>query len=48
MKNIGTLLLAIWLIGTGLRAVAHLSFAYDTVIYGALAIAAGVLLIIRR
>ncbi|MFL6623080.1 MAG: hypothetical protein ACJ8KA_04640 [Sulfurifustis sp.] len=48
MKGIGTLLLGIWLIGTGLRAVAHLTFAYDTVIYGALAIAAGVLLLLRR
>ena len=48
MKNIGLLLLGIWLIAMGLKSVVHLSFAYDTVIYGALAIAAGVLLILKR
>lgn len=48
MKNIGMLLLAIWLIATGLRSVIQLSFIYDTVIFGVLAIVAGVLLLARR
>ena len=48
MKNIGLLLLGIWLIATGLRSVVHLSFAYDTLVFGVLAIAAGVLILLRR
>ncbi|HEX7043616.1 MAG TPA: hypothetical protein VF203_03280 [Burkholderiales bacterium] len=48
MRNLGTLLLAVWLIATGLRSAVSLSFAYDTLVLGALAIAAGVLLIVRR
>lgn len=48
MRNIGLLLLAVWLIATGLKGVAQLSFAYDSVVLGALAIVAGVLILIRR
>lgn len=44
----GMLLLAIWLILTGLFALTGLTFAYRDVIMGLLALAAGVLLIIRR
>lgn len=48
MRNLGTLLLGIWLVATGLRSAVSLSFAYDTLVLGVLAIAAGVLLIVRR
>lgn len=48
MKNLGMLLLAVWLIATGLRAVIGLSFVYDTIVFGVLAIVAGVLLLARR
>lgn len=48
MKNLGTILLAIWLILTGLRGVISLSFHYDHLVLGGLAIAAGVLLVFRR
>jgi hypothetical protein len=48
MKNIGMLLLGVWLVATGLRSVAHLSFTYDTLIFGILAIAAGALILLRR
>lgn len=48
MKNLGMLLLAVWLIATGLRSVIDLRFAYDTVIFGVLAIVAGILLLARR
>ncbi len=48
MKNIGMLLLAIWLIVMGLKGVIGLSFQYDTLIFGILAIVAGVLIILKR
>lgn len=48
MKNLGMLLLAIWLIATGLKSVVALSFVYDRIVFGALAIVAGVLLLMRR
>lgn len=48
MKNVGFTLLGVWLIAEGLRSIARLSFAYDTVIFGALALVAGVLIILRR
>jgi hypothetical protein len=48
MKNLGTLLLAIWLIVWGLKSMIGLSFHYDYVILGALAVAAGVMLILKR
>ena len=48
MKNMGMMLLAVWLIATGLKGVIHLSFQYDSLIFGAIAIIAGVLIILRR
>lgn len=48
MKNMGMILLAIWLIATGLRGVISLSFEYDSLIFGAIAIAAGVLILLKR
>lgn len=48
MKEIGILLLAIWLILQGLQDAIGLSFRNDDVIYGVLAILAGVLLLIKR
>jgi hypothetical protein len=48
MKNLGTLLLAIWLIAWGLKNAIGLSFHYDYLVLGVLAIVAGVLLILKR
>lgn len=48
MKNIGLTLLGIWLIAVGLKSLVHLSFAYDTVVFGVLAAVAGILIILRR
>lgn len=48
MKHLGTLFLSIWLILTGLMGIARLSFRYDDVIMGVLAIVVGALLFARR
>ncbi len=48
MRNLGMLLLAIWLIATGLKAVLSLSFQYDFIVLGIVAIVAGVLILIKR
>ena len=48
MKNLGTLLLAAWLILWGLKNLAGLSFNYDYMVLGILAIVAGVFLAIKR
>lgn len=48
MKNIGMIVLAVWLIATGLRGVINLSFHNDSLVFGIVAIIAGVLLIMRR
>ncbi|MEX0730107.1 MAG: hypothetical protein WED00_10860 [Aquisalimonadaceae bacterium] len=48
MRGLGPTVLAVWLIIHGLIALANLSFRYDDVLMGALAMAAGVLLLIRR
>ena len=48
MKNIGMLLLAIWLIVFGLTRAIGLNFAYDNLVIGVLAIIAGVMLILKR
>jgi hypothetical protein len=48
MKNLGMLLLAIWLILYGLKAVIGLNFHYDYMVLGVLAIVTGVVLILRR
>lgn len=48
MKDLGLFLLGIWLVVQGLMDLAGLSFHYDHLFTGALAILAGVLVIIRR
>jgi len=48
MKIIGQLLLATWLILTGLKAIINLHFNYDYLALGALAIAAGVFVALGR
>lgn len=47
-RNLGMLLLAIWLILTGLMPLLNLSFSGAGTLMGILAIAAGVLLLIGR
>lgn len=47
MRHAGMLLLAVWLIATGLQGVADLHFRYDDIVLGAVALAAGVLLLLR-
>jgi hypothetical protein len=47
-RNAGMLLLAIWLILTGLFALFSISFAGEGVIMGILALAAGILILIGR
>jgi hypothetical protein len=47
-KNLGMLLLAIWLIATGLTVFIHVGFANMGEILAALAIAAGVLILLGR
>jgi hypothetical protein len=47
-KGLGTLLLAIWLIATGLIAILNLSFTGMEIVMAVIAIAAGVLILIRR
>jgi len=48
MRFLGSLLLGIWLVLYGLRGLLHLQFQYDHYVMSALALAAGVLLILRR
>jgi hypothetical protein len=48
MKNLGMLLLSIWLIASGLKAVINLGFQYDYMVLGVLGIVAGVLLLLKR
>ena len=47
-SNLGTILLAIWLILTGLLSLLSLSFAGSAIVFGVLALAAGVLLLLGR
>ena len=47
-KNLGMLLLGIWLILTGLIALVGLSFSGLTIIMGLLAIVPGILILIGR
>jgi hypothetical protein len=47
-KNLGMLLLAIWLILLGLVWLAGLSFVYRDVIMGLIALVAGILLLIGK
>jgi hypothetical protein len=47
-RKFGTLILAIWLVATGLAQLIHLNFVYMDTILAALAIAAGVLILLDR
>jgi len=47
-REIGLLLAGVWLVLEGLQRLADLSFRYDDLIMGVLAVAAGVLIIIKR
>jgi len=47
-RNLGMLLLGIWLIATGLTPFVHITFVNMGAVLGLLAIAAGVLLLLRR
>jgi hypothetical protein len=47
-RNIGTLLLAVWLILTGLIPVLNLSFSGLRTVMAILAVAAGVLIVVGR
>ena len=47
-RSIGLLLLAAWLILTGVIPLIHLSFAYLNIVMAVLAISAGVLIAIGR
>jgi hypothetical protein len=47
-KGLGTLLLAIWLIATGVITILNLNFIGKDIIMAVIAIAAGVLILIRR
>jgi hypothetical protein len=47
-KNLGMLLLSIWLIATGLLSFVQVTFVHMGLVMAALAIAAGVLLLLGR
>lgn len=47
-RKLGFLLLAVYLIVHGLTQVANLSFQYQNMVLGGLAIASGVVLILKR
>ncbi len=47
-KNLGMLLLGIWLVITGLQPFVHLTFANMGAILGVLAVAAGSLILLGR
>ena len=47
-REVGLLLAGVWLALEGLVRLASLSFRYDDLVMGALAVAAGVLMIIKR
>jgi hypothetical protein len=48
IKDLGMFLLSVWLILTGLISILHLSFTGEDVVMAVIAIAAGILLLIRR
>lgn len=48
MKNIGLLLLGVWLLLHGLIGIINLHFSGLPVLMGVLAVVAGIMLIIRR
>lgn len=47
-KEIGLMLAGVWLALEGLVRLADLNFRYDDLVMGALALAAGVMMIIKR
>lgn len=47
-KNLGMVLLGIWLIATGLVQILDLSIPYGNIILAGLAIAAGIIILARR
>ena len=47
-RNLGMMLLAVWLILTGIFPLLNVSFAYSAQLLAVLAIAAGVLLLVQR
>ena len=47
-KNLGMLLLGIWLVATGALSFVHVSFANTGVILSALALAAGIFILLGR
>ncbi len=47
-RNVGTLLLGVWLVLTGLIQLVHLSFTGLSVLMAALALIAGLLVVIGR
>jgi hypothetical protein len=47
-KNLGMLLLAIWLIATGAMALLQMSFPYAGTVLAVLALAAGILILMGR
>lgn len=48
IKDLGMFLLSIWLILTGLIAILHFRFTGEDIVMAVIAIAAGILLLIRR
>jgi len=48
MKQISSILLGVWLVLMGLKSLLGLSFQYDHVVLGILAVAAGVMVVLRR
>ena len=47
-KNLGMLLLGLWLVATGLAQLIHLNFLFMDTILAVVAIAAGVLIVLGR
>lgn len=48
MKNIGMIVLGAWLVLTGLIDIVDLKFKYDEIVTGAVALVAGILILMRR
>jgi hypothetical protein len=48
MKNVGMIVLGVWLVLTGLIDIADLKFKYDEIVTGAVALVAGILILMRR
>jgi hypothetical protein len=48
MQNLGMLLLAVFLILTGLKAVLSLALPFDGIVLGILAVVSGVLILMKK